>query len=103
MGNTSLLTCTSRNYRVQDRQDSATPHLVSTTGIWREGNFSQVYVNHTVEIIFCAVKSYNAVAVDRFRRIAEDFRNGRRGGPGHSPKFLVGLSEPRNPISDQNL
>lgn len=57
-----------------------------------EGNFSQVYVHQTKEL-FSAMKSYDTVAVDRFRRMEEDYHNGRRGG-GHSPKFLEGLCGP---------
>lgn len=44
-----------------------------------EGNFSQVYVHQTKEP-FSAMKSYDTVAVDRFRRMEEDYHNGRRGG-----------------------
>ena len=60
-----------------------------------EGNFSQVYVNHNVEL-FSAMKFYDTVAVDSFRRKAEDYYiMGEwvvgRGGGGHSLKFLVGL------------
>lgn len=44
-----------------------------------EGNFSQVYVHQTKELS-SAMKSYDTVAVDRFRRMEEDYHNGRRGG-----------------------
>ena len=48
------------------------------------------------------MKSYDTVAVDSFRRMA-DYHNGGRGGG----QFLVGVgavwSEHRNPVSDQNL
>ena len=48
------------------------------------------------------MKSYDIVAVDSFRRMADN-HNGRGGG-GTLQSFWLGLwSEPRNPTSAQNL
>lgn len=89
-GNSSLLTCTSQNYRVQERQASATPHFYSSCLVGGKIIFLK-FMLATLWKFLAPWNVYNTFVVDRFQWIAEHFRNGRMGLAGVRPKILVGL------------